>query len=331
MPLFRRSRSRLDSFELSADPALTDRDLAAARDAARRGDWLPARNLLARSARDWDRREHLIPVLAESAVQEVAWIDTWVAAEPDNPDALMVRGHVEIIRGWLARNQDWTTGSSDKEYWSFVRTVQDAENLCRRAAELAPYDPMPWISLLMLARTKGEALDEFSNRWQQLLARDPRSREGHHQALQYLSAKWRGSHEQMFEFAYNAAEGAGPGSPLVLLPVYAHAEFYAQVTQGDVHARREHAEHWRRPQIRTDVDRALSQWLGDRPPPPHARAAVDHNYLAHALVTGGRSADAAGQFEAIGPYATELPWRYTHDDPADAFLEARREALRTTR
>jgi hypothetical protein len=326
MPLFRRPGDPQAELDLSADPALDDDELADARDATAGGDWLAARDLLARTGRDWDRKAHRVAVLAEDSVRRVAWVDTWMAAEPDNPDALTVRGHAEIIRGWLAREGTWAGQSTDAEYWSFVRTVRDPEDLCRSAAELALADPTPWASLLLLARTQREASDELWRRWRELRTRDPYHREGTHHAFQYLCARWHGSHGEMFDFVYRVVDEAPYGSPLAVLPLYAHAEYYAYVTRGDERAREEHAEHWQRPQIQADIDHALDRWLGSRPQ-PSARAIVDHNYLAHALVEAGRWREAAEHFIAIGPYATELPWRYTDDDPAGAFLDARRRAL----
>ncbi len=327
MPLFRRPGARWGEFDLSADPALDDDELADVRDATSRVDWLAARDLLGRTRRDWDRKAHRVAVLAEAAARQMTWADKWVAAEPDNPDALTLRGHAEIIRSWRARQGEWDSASTDDEYWRFVRSVQDAEDLCRGAAELAPDDPTPWTSLLLLARTQREPADEFWRRWRELRMRDRFHREGHHQALQYLSASWHGSHGQMFEFVYRVIDEAPAGSPLAVLPLHAHAEYYAYVTQGDEIARDDHADHWGRPQIQADIDHALDSWLGSRAV-PSARALVDRNYLAHALVEAGRWREAAPQFMAIGPYATEFPWGYTDDDAGAAFLEARRMALR---
>jgi hypothetical protein len=338
MPIFRQTGFRGGDVELSPDTALDDDELAGAREAVAHGDWLAARDLLARTGRDWDRKAHRVAVLAETAARQLGWADTWAGAEDDNPDALLVRGHAEILRGWQAHRQGDGGGSAagggggpgrgaDDDYWRFVRSVRDAEQLCRRAAELGPDDPTPWVSLLLIARTQGESEEEFWRRWAELRARDPYSREGHHQALQYLFARWCGSHGQMFDFVYRAVDEAPPGSPLAVLPLYAHAEFYAYVTGGDDAARAEHAEHWLRPQIQADIEHALDRWLGARPA-AGARDVVDHNYLAHALVCSRRWREAAPLFLAIGPYATEYPWAYTGADAAEEFRQARRKALR---
>ncbi len=51
-------------------------------------------------------------------------------------------------------------------------------------------------------------------------------REGHHQALRYLSARWHGSYGTALNFAWEVTSYAPEGSPLAILPQVARAEHY---------------------------------------------------------------------------------------------------------
>src|SRR6202012_905626 len=115
-----------------------------------------------------------------------AWIERWQALDPHNPDAATLRAPVEAVRTVRARSQVRATGPS--------KTRQEVEDLSRRAASLSPKDPVPWISLITLARAQGASRDELWARWHELRQRDPWSRDGHHQTLIYLFATWQGSH-----------------------------------------------------------------------------------------------------------------------------------------
>ena len=59
---------------------------------------------------------------------------------------------------------------------------------------------------------------------------------------------------------------------------------------------------------------------------PVPEIALDLNMLAYGLYQADRHRDAKPVFEAIGPYATGIPWVWQRGD--EEFLAARKKALR---
>jgi hypothetical protein len=301
-------------FRSSSDPAFDDADLADARDELVQGTWEPARELLETAAADWDRRSHRIGVLAEAAAG-AAWVEQWQLHDPRNRDVAVLRAQVEVVR--VLRSATGATRGN---------TAGDAERHCRRAAELAPEDPTPWVSLVTLARAQGSDRNEFWQRWQGVNTRDRVHRDGFHQALIFLFDAWYGSHAEMYDFAYWVAGEAPPGSPLAILPLVAHAESYRY--RFAAYRGLDKAGlglHWTQPQVGRDIDVALERWLNANAR-PHAQAMADRNYLLHALIHADRWRETRSLFEAIGPHLTRIPWTYT-GDPETAFAYWRKRAL----
>ena len=310
---------RSKAFKASFDPAFDDLDLAEARDEFAQGRWEPVRDLLEDSRRNWDRRAHRIKVLAETA-SAAAWAERWMSLDPHNADAVTLRAQIETVRLVRARSQVKEPGTN--------KTFRDVEELCRRAASLSPKDPVPWISLITLARAQGVSRDELWSRWHGMRERDPWSRDGHHQTLIYLFGSWQGSHAEMYDFAYWLAGEAPEGSPLAMLPLVAHAESYRSHSADKRTAVRAGLDMmWTEDQVSLDLDRILTTWYL-RHEREHAQAKADLNYLAHALIYADRHADARPVLKAIGPHVTRLPWAYT-GDPEASFTYWRQRLLGT--
>jgi hypothetical protein len=310
---------RSKAFKASFDPAFDDLDLAEARDEFAQGRWEPVRDLLEDSRRNWDRRAHRIKVLAETA-SAAAWAERWQSLDPHNADAVTLRAQIETVRLVRARSQVKEPGTN--------KTARDVEDLCRRAASLSPKDPVPWISLITLARAQGVPRDELWSRWHGMRERDPWSRDGHHQTLIYLFGSWQGSHAEMYDFAYWLAGEAPEGSPLAMLPLVAHAESYRSHSADKRTAVRAGLDMmWTEDQVSLDLDRILTTWYL-RHEREHAQAKADLNYLAHALIYADRHADARPVLKAIGPHVTRLPWAYT-GEPEASFTYWRQRLLGT--
>ncbi|WP_237519654.1 hypothetical protein [Streptomyces sp. HUCO-GS316] len=132
----------------------------------------------------------------------------------------------------------------------------------------------------------------------------------------------------MHNVAYELAHTAPRGTPIPVLLLVAHAETHRiRMEQGsDKYGSSIH------PWLDCpDIDRVLDGWWRHRSSLPHAHFVDDANYLAHALSYANRHAEAYEVFEAIGPYATRLPWTYC-GDPTQLFLRHRawaRKAIAT--
>lgn len=184
------------------DPTFGDRALVEARQDMFLGRWEGARDLLARGLGGWDRRAHHVRLLADAAAGRRT-VDVWQASEPGNPDAAVLRAETEVMRMFAAAR----TGQSCD-----VERLERAAGLCRRASEIAPADPYPWVSLLALGRLYPGGHVQMHDWWQEILRRDPCHREAHHQALRYLSPRWHGSYGAALNFAWDAVSYALPPS-----------------------------------------------------------------------------------------------------------------------
>ncbi|MFI1971069.1 hypothetical protein BLA24_29420 [Streptomyces cinnamoneus] len=306
------------------DPALDDTALAAARDALARGRWADARQLLARTGDDWDRRGHRLVALGRPPTA-AAWAREWQLAEPDSPDAAALLAFATVFRA---------LGGKD--------APDAARALCLAAGRMAPRDPTPWLGALVLARRTGTD-DERVRAFDQVRARHRDHHHAHHLMAACLAEHQDGDRDdplhEVYDFAAWAAEQAPADSPLAVLPVVAHAERYrvlarAGLEPGDP-AR---SGHWRTRRARQVMKSAFDWWLewdvdedaADAPDTAgssHPRRKVDLNFLAHAKLHEGRTAEAAALLTRIGPHATPAPWSYPGQDPGAAFRAARRAAL----
>ncbi|KOG87379.1 hypothetical protein [Streptomyces varsoviensis] len=293
------------------DPALDDAPLAAARDALARGRWPEARDLLARTGRDWDRRGHRLVVLGAGKTS-LAWAREWQLAEPDSADAAALLACAAVFRA--ARGRDGP---------------EPAREACLGAARMDPADPSPWLALQILAHRTGSG-DDCVRAFDQVRARHRDHHHAHHLMAACL-AEQRGGRDdplhEVYDFASWAAERAPADSPLAVLPVVAHAERYRVLARAGLEPRDPaRSGHWTTRRARQVMRCAFDWWL-EWDAEDHPRRKVDLNFLAHAKYLEGRMAEAAALFTRIGPHATRAPWSYPDRDPRKVFRAARDSAL----
>ncbi|WP_431874878.1 DUF4034 domain-containing protein [Micromonospora marina] len=306
----------------------------------------PARKALAATRDDYDRRARYVRVLAESTARglgsrvdrttgrvdtDAAWTDGWASRAPADPDAQLVRARSLMARAWEVRGGDWAAAVRPEQWAEFHRLLDLARQVNDRAMRLAPEDPTPWVNRLDLLIDESAPLEDVEETWRELTKRDPWHQQGHVLRLTYHCRKWSGSHEAMFGFARSVAATAPAGSPLLVLPVRAAAEWalWEQEREPDGGTADEISKRWREdPVMQSDLDNALSRWF-HQPATRHADWLDDANFLAYGLVRAGRDAEAAPVFASIGRYMTSVPWSWWGLGRGDtAFLRARRRARR---
>ncbi|WP_285564867.1 hypothetical protein [Streptomyces sp. RTGN2] len=307
--------------DLAPDEAVAldppDAPLGAALAAAAAGDHGPARELLAstRVHAQWERRDAYVSRLARTALHHDGWLDAWLAESPDDPDGLLVVADLHLHQAWKVRTSARAKDVERDRFQAFFALLEDAVPVIGAAAERNPSDPVPWRIALTHARGVQAPREVFDAYLAEAGSRDPHHFGCHAQALQYLCAKWYGSHEEMFRYAERIAASAPPGSKLHALPLQAALEYRLSEEDGpdgpDPYGPK--------------VDAAITQALdlsetyagaGDR------EAAGFRNELALLLITQDRPAEALDVFRAIGVHATEYPWNRL-GDPRTEFLEAR--------
>lgn len=303
-------------------PAGFDDGLRLALDDVRAGRWRAMRDLLIRTGSDWALRTSRSQVLAAAAAKNDA-VEAWQAEEPYDPHALMMRARVEAQRALNAHRDRQDSA------W---RLADEARQVCWDAARCWPEDPVPWVGLLALAAVDVADVQQRHRDhrmappedllpygpWGLLEAvrhRDPYNREAWHRMLQALQSYG----ESGSNYVRWASSWAPAGSALLVLPLYTFADIYRQRSQP--------ALYWVSESISYHTDQALRGWFpfADRT----CWSPLDLNHLGQALYSGGFD-EGAEVFEAIGTFATPLPWRYIADSPGrwqEEFLRARRHYL----
>ncbi|MGW0393277.1 hypothetical protein ACWDYJ_20720 [Streptomyces sp. NPDC003042] len=285
------------------DRSYGDRDLEASCQDMVMGRWEGARDLLAQHPReDWDRRAHRVRLLADAAADRRT-VDVWHASDPDDPDAAVLRADTEVMRMFAAARGGAMPAPDSLDH---------VARLCLRAGDLAPADPHPYVCLVTLARLYEGGDPNMGHWWRELRARDPYHREGHHQTLRYFSARWHGSNGEAYNFAWDAAAYAPPGSPLAVLPQVARAEQYRHQRETERRSAIGLATHWSGERARWDLRAALARWIAERTK-AYAQDVADLNYLAHGLVHAGMERESAAVFALLGNRATLVPWSYSGD------------------
>ncbi|MCQ4214103.1 hypothetical protein [Streptomyces longispororuber] len=300
------------------DPALDDTDLVAARAALAQGRWTEARELLAATGDDWDRRGHRVMGLAQEPTAS-AWVRDWRLVEPESTDAVVLLACASVHRAVAGKMRP------DK-----------ARDACLDATALVPDDPTPWLGLLLLERELGRE-EDVVRLFDEVRHRHPGHHHAHHLMVARLAERRPGAGQdplhEVYDFAAWAAEQAPPGSPLAVLPVVAHAERYRVLARAGSEPDDPKASgHWTGRRARLVMKAAFDWWLEwgdphDRAGVTHPRGRIDLNFLAHAKYCEGRPAEAAALFHRIGTYVTAAPWSYPDRDPYEAFRAARSAAL----
>ncbi|MEO3768652.1 hypothetical protein [Streptomyces sp. B5E4] len=284
--------------------------------AAWEGDHAPARELLAdtRRRRAWERRDECVDKLAEVALVRPRWLEVWLEKDGDDPDAALVSAGLQICRAWEARTAARAKHVSRDRFAEFFRILGQATPVIDKATELNPGDPVPWRVALQHARGTQAPRPVFDRLLLNVMDCDPDHYGCHANALQFLCAKWYGSHEEMFDFAETAAARARPGRLLAALPVEAVTEYLTEHPAGRGPVPRQ--------RVTAAVDRTLEVSAGYEPGDPAATRI--RNHLALALARCGRWEEALRQFELIGTDVREIPWAYLDgENEVRGFADAR--------
>ncbi|MFE4591819.1 hypothetical protein [Streptomyces laurentii] len=317
----RAGQSRQARFVPDFDPDFGDRPLTEARHDMVIGRWQGVRDLLAATGNDWARRTHRIRLLSHAAAGTSA-VEAWRAAEPGNPDVAVLRAATEVVRLFDTAIAAGRGATVDRG------RIDATADICLTAAEAAPADPMPWASLLSVARLYegGVSRRELRGWFDELRRRDPYHTEGHTQLLRYWSARWHGTHGAMYDFARDAAGVAPPGSPLPVLVQIARVEEYRYIVDGALGRGpvRGFDQHWKHELAVTELRRTHARWVNgrERGRPAAPEEVAELNYLAHAACYAGQAAVARDVMGLLGKQAAWVPWVYT-GEPEEQFVRFR--------
>ncbi|MEU7205433.1 hypothetical protein [Streptomyces sp. NPDC045470] len=331
---------------VSYHPAGRDAALYPAVQEVKAGHWMAMRQVLAETGTwpQWTARTQVLGVIA--ARRNV--VELWLQEEPESIAARVMYARVVTERA-LEAYRDRQHAQAPGRQQHLAELVGRARQACEKAAELNPGDPVVPICRLALAET-----DPHGHRpehrvappppelllphgpWGLLEAAhrlDPYSREAWHRMLRVLQvgpgSASLSQRAVAMDFARWSVSKAPSGSPLHLLPLYAHLEEYR--------ARRDRGEilpslFWASEAIKPALTKAFSDWF--RRCDPATSSPTDLNHLAQALASGGFEHEAAVVFQAIGDFATPAPWQYLAHQPGqwrEAFETARSACRRQSK
>ncbi|MEU4618386.1 DUF4034 domain-containing protein [Actinoplanes sp. NPDC023801] len=267
---------------------------------------------------DPDARAFLISLAADvPGVQD--WIPRWVEEEPDSTLPLLLRGCHAVWWAWEARGAAYAKHTSQEQFDEFFRRLRLAENCLDEVTRRTPEDTTAWAFLTASARGRQIGPEEAAARFDAVVKYAPEHVMAHEQRLQYLCAKWSGSHEEMFAFARESASKATPGSQVHNIVAAAHIEYWLRLPSG------EDQEHMRHPQVRQELIAAANQSVlhpSFRFVPGWPSRA---NTFAMALHMSGEFGWAARVFDVVGDHVTDWPWSY-RGNAAKRFVSARKDA-----
>ncbi|GAB3450739.1 hypothetical protein [Actinophytocola sediminis] len=286
--------------------------IAAAVAAARAGDWRPAADLLNRSYGDWAMRMAAVHALGEAAADDGAWLAAWRAnAAPDDRHLAVLDAHGLFWLAWKLRGNKPPEYTEAQQHEAFYQMVLRSEAAAKRATELAPQDPTPWCTLVILSSARGYDNATFGMILRELQARDPLHRTGHEFALMHLAPDEPGPFDAAFAFAERAAAASPSLGFLVVQAAYHYEDVNEKI--------------WQDPKIHHALN-ALLGWLGTPAGGGGVYANSDRRWAAYGLVSAGRAAEAVPLFAQLGTDASGRPWEDFGDNAMDAFDSFRRRA-----
>ncbi|TDC75548.1 hypothetical protein [Streptomyces hainanensis] len=279
-------------------------------------NWRPVGQLLALTD-DHELRWQRVQSLAGAGAMELTraraagetlgarWLRDWRAEEPNDAGGCQVYAQFLV---WQAMSDP---SSADHRI-----ILEEARTVCGEAAALAPDDPTPYVTELLIARGLSYRPADFEALWGNVVQRDPAHMGAHLAALPYWSEKWHGSRKQADAFATAAASSAPEGSLLAALPLFAVYDHLPDVQlspgmyQGAVIQDAIEAAQY-----------AVNTVRSGHPVEPHVR-----HLLLCFLVRAERYAEAAEQVRAIDGYVGAIPW-VDGENPAAEYARYRAVAI----
>ncbi|MEV2273957.1 hypothetical protein AB0I72_00095 [Nocardiopsis sp. NPDC049922] len=282
--------------------AWRDQDLASKLPAVRSGDTDAAVMLL--KTLDPNLRALRVDVLGTECVPFLDTIEDGLKRS-DDPDLALLAGTTRIFAAWKVRTGAWAKDVSRERFDEFHAMLPPAYEHLVHATNAAPERPDALNRLQWFGLGAGMHREDLDFLWERIIDRDPWHHASHQSRLQVLCQKWKGSHEEMFAFARQAAAHARAGDPLLELVPRAHVERFMMlqrereddvVTVGDLVSLRK--EYLTDPGVRSEIIGAADLWLsGDNDHP--GREEIAHEFGA-ALYFAGETELAARVLRLAG-------------------------------
>lgn len=257
-----------------------------------------------------ENRERLIYGFASSA-KAVPLAARWATACSNSSLAHTVMGASLIVSGWKRRGDSYADDVDPAAWKPFLERLKSAEDPLHVAARLdqKSADPYAW---LIHAELGGEGSRErLSGFFSEAIARVPLHWPAHYKYFNATTAKWGGSHREMFKFAEGASARAPHGSILHCLVPAAFNDYALAFG-------RRASKRMRTPENAAKVSAALCAWLDATPDtlePKLARAgggfaSYSLNQFAVACYLCGAEREAQEVIAALNGEIEFTPWAW---------------------
>lgn len=129
-----------------------------------------------------------------------ARLDAWVKTQPNSYAARLVRGWHRVTMAWLARGQDFASGTSDQQFKAFLDGLQLAAGDLTTSVKLFARPVWSYTGLIKVARGTGMSGAEARQFLDEAIKADPQAYQPRLEYQLYLTPRWHGSAQGMQAF-----------------------------------------------------------------------------------------------------------------------------------
>lgn len=240
----------------------------------------------------------------------------WVKAQPGSAFAHFALGQALTHAAWKARGSGYANTVSEAGWRDFRKHLEEAERVLLRGCALDRTQAEGFSQLIWVNLGLGQPLEEARRSFDAAVAITPDHWDAHMGYLTACTAKWGGSDDEMFDFAYERAELRPRGDPLhALIPsAYNEVALACFDAEGPV----EGAKMLDDPEYASDVVDAFYAWADATPEnyneviAAQARAGTlggyGSNQFAVALYLTGAHEHCRCMLRALNNRIRKTPW-----------------------
>lgn len=302
------------------DPARGDAEAARLRQAASRGDWRTVETGLA-AAGELSRREFLSDAIAMNST-DLRWVDAWVRERPDSEAARLMWGLSAVQLGWQVRSGKAPEYVSAAQFKGFEEWLGNADEQLRHAAAIDSSDSAPLVGLLWCAVGLGLPYEMTRERWDEAFRRNPATELGALAYTTFISPRWNGTPELMWDFVHGLLASEPPGGPRWALVPNAHLEQWVAARMKKLPGS---AEYFKQPGVQREIIDAHASYLGSPSRRPGPLEPQYRGLFAGCFYLMDARDLLRGELQQLGPGIQNIPWGYL-GSAVDVFEKARKTA-----
>ncbi|MEM9467210.1 MAG: hypothetical protein AAGA90_17690 [Actinomycetota bacterium] len=307
------------------DPTMGDDELQMAVDRLCEGDWRFVQELFARRDDSW-----VISTVLHDEATAIP-LGRFLEWESESGSALAMAhlGQARAAEAWKIRGTMYAHEVTDDIRDAFLLALEEAEATLQEAVRMDPAMAEPWVGLMSTGRGLELRKEEVERRFVEVHAREPFRPDACHQMLQTFTAKWIGSHEEMFQFAEWIQREAPADSPCADLMPMAHIEYVLSGHEPGLML----SEYLRRQRVSDELQSTARRMLNAT----SGRAETRHLQALNLFLLTVEPINAmAGRIvrEAISRIddrPTAMPWRYYGDRIDVRFAQIRDEKAKAAK